>query len=105
MQPALEPVRLADGSQSRWPDETMEDNLAPGQPVEYGFGWFLDPYCGCKRMWHFGGSEGFRTAILRFPADRVTAIVLCNRTDIDAYALALQMALNHLTISAAAVTC
>ena len=44
MVPALTPVKLADGSEPHWPDEADEDNLAPGEPVSYGFGWFLDPY-------------------------------------------------------------
>jgi CubicO group peptidase (beta-lactamase class C family) len=96
MQSALAPVRLADGTQSRWPDQPDEDNLAPGRPVAYGFGWFLDPYRGHSRMWHFGSTQGFRTAILRFPADHVTAIVLCNRMDIDARAMALMLASDHL---------
>jgi CubicO group peptidase (beta-lactamase class C family) len=96
MQAAIEPVRLADGTQSRWPDQPDEDNLAPGQPVAYGFGWFLDPYLGHGRMWHFGSTQGFRTAILRFPSDHVTVIVLCNRMDIDAPAVALQLASDHL---------
>jgi CubicO group peptidase (beta-lactamase class C family) len=100
MRPALEPVRLADGSESRWPDQADEDNLAPGQPVAYGFGWFLDPYRGHRRMWHFGSTQGFRTTIVRFPSDHVTAIVLCNRMDIDARAVALQLASDRLARSA-----
>lgn len=92
MQPALVPVTVAQGRHARWPDAPDEDNLAPGQPVDYGFGWFLDPYHGHARMWHFGTTEGFRTAIMRFPSDRLTTAVLCNRTGVDAIALALQIA-------------
>jgi len=92
MQPALTPVRLSDGRQARWPETPDEDNLAPGQPVAYGFGWFLDPYMGHERMWHFGTTEGFRSAIMRFPAGRLTVVVLCNRTDVDAIALARHIA-------------
>jgi len=57
-----------------------------------GFGWFLDAYRGRARMWHTGSTRGFRTAIERFPAEKLTVIVLCNRTDLDAAALALQAA-------------
>src|ERR1700687_5679896 len=43
-QPALAPVKLNDGSEPHWPKEPNDDNLHPGNPVAYGFGWFLDPY-------------------------------------------------------------
>jgi CubicO group peptidase (beta-lactamase class C family) len=92
MAAALAPVRLADGTQPLWPAEPGDDNPAPGKPVLYGFGWFLDPYRGHARMWHFGSTIGFRTAIERFTADRLTVVVLCNRTDLDPGKLALQAA-------------
>jgi CubicO group peptidase (beta-lactamase class C family) len=94
MQPALIPVRLADGSQPKWPAEreTSSDNLHPGEPVFYGFGWFVDPYKGRPRMYHSGGTMGFRTYIVRFVRDNLTVIVLCNRTDLDPEKLALQVA-------------
>ena len=43
-------------------------------------------------MWHYGETLGFRTAIQRFVDDRLTVIVLCNRSDLDASALALKVA-------------
>jgi CubicO group peptidase (beta-lactamase class C family) len=89
--PALAPAVLSDGSAPRWPVEAGEDNLNPGQPVSYGFGWFLDPYRGRPRIWHFGSTVGFRSAIHRFPEERLTVVVLCNRSDVDASALALQV--------------
>lgn len=92
MQVALTPAKLADGSDPKWPLTPGEDNLAPGKPVSYGFGWFLDPYEGHTRMWHTGTTMGFRTAIERFPNDKLTVVVLCNRTDLDAAKLALQTA-------------
>ena len=63
-----------------------------GAPIRYGFGWFLDPYRGHARMWHHGGSIGFRTIIERFPAHRLTIVILANRTDLDPSALALKVA-------------
>jgi CubicO group peptidase (beta-lactamase class C family) len=92
MQPALTPVKLADGSELRWPSETNDDNLHPGKPVSYGFGWFLDPYQGRQRIWHTGGTMGFYTVIERFPGDDLTFIILGNRTDWDREKLALQVA-------------
>lgn len=92
MSAALTPVKLADGTQPKWPLAPGEDNLAPGKPVSYGFGWFLDPYEGHVRMWHSGSTMGFRTVIDRFTANRLTIVVLCNRTDLDPGKLALQVA-------------
>ena len=63
-----------------------------GHSVDYGFGWFVDPYLGHKRMWHPGQTSGFRTVIQRFPDDRLTIIVLANRTDISPEQLALKVA-------------
>lgn len=81
MQPALTPVHVADGPPT-----------SEGRNVSYGFGWFLDPYKGHKRMWHDGETIGFRTTIQRFPDDKLTIIVLANRTDIDPKAFALRVA-------------
>src|SRR5260370_16831246 len=41
MQPALIPVKLADGSPPKWP---ANSDRPEGAPVAYGFGWFLPPY-------------------------------------------------------------
>lgn len=92
MQAALEPVRLSDGAEPRWPVEPGEDNLNPGRPVSYGFGWFLDSYDGRPRMWHSGTTVGFRTAIERFTGDQLSIVVLCNRSDLNAAELALRAA-------------
>lgn len=92
MVPALTPVMLADGKQPHWPLTPGEDNLDPGKPVFYGYGWFLDPYRNFTRMWHTGITSGFRTAIERFPRENTTLIVLCNRTDLDPAKLALEAA-------------
>jgi CubicO group peptidase (beta-lactamase class C family) len=82
MRPALTPVRVPAGP----PVE------ADGTAAAYGFGWFLNPWEGHDRMWHTGETRGFRTAIERFPKDGLTVIVLSNRGDLDAGALALKIA-------------
>jgi CubicO group peptidase (beta-lactamase class C family) len=92
MEPALTAVRLVDGSETRWPEAPGDDNLNPGKPVAYGFGWFLDPYAGRARMWHSGSTRGFSTVIERFTTEKLTIVVLCNRTDLDASQLALRVA-------------
>jgi CubicO group peptidase (beta-lactamase class C family) len=90
---ALTPARLADGSEPRWPEgEQGGDNLSPGRPVAYGFGWFLEPWKGHDRAWHHGETIGFRSVVERFPADGLTVIILSNRNDLDLRRLALEIA-------------
>jgi len=81
MRPALTPVHPA-----------ADPLVLDGHAVAYGFGWFLDPYRGHARIWHYGETVGFRTAIERFPADKLTIIVLANRADADTGGLALKVA-------------
>jgi CubicO group peptidase (beta-lactamase class C family) len=93
MKPALTPVVLADGSLPRWPEGPAGgDDLAPGEAVSYGFGWFLDPWRGHPRSWHHGETIGFRSAIERFAEDDLSVVVLCNRDDLDPRAVALRIA-------------
>ena len=86
------------------PESEMKDALNPvdapngsvigpdGSPAEYGFGWFLNPYKGHSRMWHYGETMGFRSNIQRFIQDRLTIIVLCNRDDLTPGDLGLKTA-------------
>lgn len=67
-----------------------------GAPAAYGFGWFVDPWKGRARAWHYGETAGFRTAIQRFVEDEITVVVLCNRDDVDATELALHAAASFL---------
>jgi CubicO group peptidase (beta-lactamase class C family) len=83
MKPALTPVTLAGGGATRWPTEPDGDNLAPGKPVSYGFGWFLDPFQGRPFMWHTGTTTGFRTFIGHLPKEKITVVILANRADLD----------------------
>jgi CubicO group peptidase (beta-lactamase class C family) len=82
MQPALTPAKVPNGNVIG-PD---------GSTAKYGFGWFLDPYKGHKRMWHYGETVGFRSAIQRFVADDLTIIILCNRADLNPSSIALRVA-------------
>jgi CubicO group peptidase (beta-lactamase class C family) len=82
MQPALTPVQPTEG-----PAKSPEAKI-----VNYGFGWFLDPHQGHKRMFHDGETVGFRTTIQRFPDDGLTIIVLANRADAVPERLALKVA-------------
>jgi len=84
MEPALTPPAAASGAPLQQPD----GSVAP----LYGFGWFLDPYRGHRRYAHYGETVGFRNAIDRFPDDHLTVIVLSNRAELDAPALAESVA-------------
>jgi len=84
MEPALTSATEANGA----PLRQLNGRLAR----LYGFGWFLDSYRGHRRYWHYGETVGFRTAIERFPDDRLTVIVLANRAEADAPALAESVA-------------
>jgi CubicO group peptidase (beta-lactamase class C family) len=84
MEPALTPPAAAGGA----PLKQVDGSLAP----RYGFGWFLDPYLGHRRYSHYGETVGFRNAIQRFPDDLLTVIVLSNRAEVDAPALAQRVA-------------
>jgi CubicO group peptidase (beta-lactamase class C family) len=82
MEPALVPVKVPNG-------EVTEPG---GTPAAYGFGWFLNPYKGHRRMWHYGETIGFRSTSQRFVDDNLTIVILCNRADLVPQALALRMA-------------
>ena len=82
MKSTITPVKVSDDSVHE-PD---------GTPAAYGFGWFLNPYKGHPRMWHYGETVGFRTTIQRFVDDKLTIIVLCNRDDLVPANLALKVA-------------
>ncbi len=45
---------------------------------EYGYGWSIGKQFDRQTMGHGGGINGFSTSIVRFPAERVTVIVLSN---------------------------
>jgi len=89
MQPPLTPAQLTSNAQPKWP---ANSDRPEGTTVSYGFGWFLDPYRNHPRMWHYGDTIGFHSYIARFTTDRLTIIILCNRTDLDPESLALKVA-------------
>jgi CubicO group peptidase (beta-lactamase class C family) len=84
MEPALTAAAATNGA----PLQQSGGSLAP----LYGFGWFLNPYRGHRRYAHYGETVGFRNAIQRFPDDHLTVIVLSNRAEVDAPALAESVA-------------
>jgi CubicO group peptidase (beta-lactamase class C family) len=88
-QPAITP----ENSAAVWPSAVDDlPKAASAKPLAYGFGWFLDPYRGHPRMWHYGSTIGFHTVIQRFRENNLTIVILANRTDVDLAALALKAA-------------
>ena len=55
-------------------------SLPAGARTEYGFGWFVDRDHGTMRLRHHGESRGFTNGIIRYPEQRLTVIILTNRT-------------------------
>ena len=54
--------------------------LTSGTSTEYGFGWFVDRDHGTMRLRHHGETRGFTNGIVKFPDERLTVIVLTNRS-------------------------
>jgi CubicO group peptidase (beta-lactamase class C family) len=67
--------------------ETLDEAFTPALDG-YGFGWWIDSYKGYKRIRHYGSTCSFRTAILRYPEDEFTVIILTNRREPDVTSLA-----------------
>ena len=58
----------------------------------YGYGWFIGEKRGRRAIWHTGETMGFRNALLRWPEDRLTVIILTNRNEGHPIELALDVA-------------
>ncbi len=56
--------------------------------VSYGFGWRITG----ETLWHSGETSGFRNVIVRYPARRLTVVILTNRDDPGPYETALAIA-------------
>jgi CubicO group peptidase (beta-lactamase class C family) len=55
--------------------------LADGKPIEYASGLFISKYHGQPTVSHGGAWAGYRAELLRFPEQRTSFAVLCNRGD------------------------
>ena len=75
---ALDNAALVDSATMRqaW-SPTM---LTTGKESGYGFGWFVDTVDGRLQLRHHGESTGFTNGILKYPARKLTIVVLTNRT-------------------------
>lgn len=57
--------------------------LNSGQQSDYAYGVAVHEFYGHRRVYHYGGGDGFNTALVRYPEDALTIAVLTNtgRTD------------------------
>jgi CubicO group peptidase (beta-lactamase class C family) len=62
--------------------------LKSGKSYHYGFGWALGSIRGHRVVEHGGAWQGFKSAIVRFPDDRLTVILLANLAQTDPSKLA-----------------
>lgn len=60
---------------------TTVHRLKTGGATTYGLGLFVDEYRGLAAVRHGGSWAGYRAELLRFPAERVSIAVFCNRGD------------------------
>ena len=58
-----------------------------GFDAHYGFGWRITG----DTLWHSGETIGFRNVIVRWPAQRLTVVLLSNRNDPEPYRTALEI--------------
>jgi hypothetical protein len=66
--------------------------LNNGKSINYGLGLWLGTYRGLATVEHSGGTFGYRTELLRFPAQRFSVIELCNVQSANVERLARQVA-------------
>ncbi|HWA33118.1 MAG TPA: serine hydrolase domain-containing protein [Cyclobacteriaceae bacterium] len=69
-----------------------EGILNNGEKTQYAFGLGLDMQGGLQTVSHNGGWAGYRTAIVNFPNERISVIVLSNASDFDSDGAALDVA-------------
>src|SRR5438093_5951595 len=66
--------------------------LSDGANYPYGFGWYLLPQRGQRRISHTGSWQGFKTVIARYPKPGITVIVLANLAEAQVGAIAYGIA-------------
>ena len=75
---------------------TTVHRLKTGVPTTYGLGLFVDEHRGLPTVRHGGSWAGYRAELLRFPVERTSIAVLCNRGDANPEARADKVA--HLVL-------
>jgi CubicO group peptidase (beta-lactamase class C family) len=67
---------------------TTPGTLNNGRPLEYAFGLEVRKYRGLRVIEHGGDLAGYHAYLARFPDQRLSVILLCNRSDINQVPLA-----------------
>ncbi len=66
--------------------------LASGREIDYAGGLSMGRYRGAETVEHGGADAGFRSNIVRFPAQRLSVVILSNAGDINAGRLSRRVA-------------
>ncbi len=66
--------------------------LNNGKQINYAMGLWMGTYRGLTVVEHSGGTFGYRTELLRFPAQRLSVITLCNLSSANVEGLSRQVA-------------
>jgi CubicO group peptidase (beta-lactamase class C family) len=73
------------------PHAETGDTLPSGEPIRYGYGWFLAALHGHQLVFHPGDNAGFHAFNACLPDDEAAVIVLTNDENIDTDALGLRL--------------
>lgn len=60
--------------------------------VRYGYGWRVSEHAGRRLIAHTGETRGFRNALVRFPDERLSVLILTNRGEGEPIEQALAIA-------------
>jgi CubicO group peptidase (beta-lactamase class C family) len=77
-------------------EATTPGKLNSGQSLNYGFGWELFRSKEIPYMLHAGGWAGFKSFIVRIPAQRFTVVALSNSNQFDQLKATQEIARNYL---------
>ena len=66
--------------------------LANGTQLQYALGLSVDSHRGLQRISHSGAWGGYRAMTMRFPAQRLSVLMTCNRADANTMLLATNVA-------------
>ena len=78
--------------QGRFAEASLPRVETDKKGVKYGFGWRISERDGRRVVSHTGESIGFRNAVVRFPDEKLSVVVLTNRNEGEPYDLAIRVA-------------
>lgn len=81
-------ILSGDGWQRMWGDTVKTGTNNSGNPVNYGYGWYVVTDKGRKVVYHGGVLPGFRAMFYRLPEEKVAIVVLTNSEPVNAFEVA-----------------